>query len=48
MKYEVSYLKPKQRGYAKQSAVFFKLDDAFAWQSYVKSVGAKEIIVTPK
>jgi len=48
MKYEITYLKPKKKGYAKQSAVFLKIDDAIAWESYVKDQGAKEIIITPK
>lgn len=48
MKFEVSYLSPKKKGYAKQSAVFLKIEDAFLWESHVKDRGAKEIIITPK
>lgn len=48
MKYEIAYLKPKKKGYAKHSAVFLKIDDAIAWESYVKDLGAKEITITPR
>jgi hypothetical protein len=48
MKYEITYLKPKRKGYAKQSAIFLKIDDAIAWESHVKTQGAKDIIITPK
>lgn len=48
MKFEVSYLKPKKKGYAKQTAIFLKIEDAFLWESYVKDSGAKEVVITPK
>lgn len=48
MKYEVSYLQPKKKGYSKQSAVFLKIEDAIFWESIVKDQGAKEIIICPK
>jgi hypothetical protein len=48
MKYEITYLKPKQKGYAKQSATFLKIEDAFFWESIVKKQGAKDIIIQPK
>lgn len=48
MKYEVIYLKPKQKGYAKQSATFLKIEDAIFWESVVKNQGAKDIIIQPK
>jgi hypothetical protein len=48
MKYEVSYLKPKTKGYSKQKAVFLKIEDAFFWESIVKDQGAKEIIISPR
>lgn len=48
MKYEISYLKPKNKGYAKQSAVFLKIEDAIFWESIVKNQGAKDIIISPK
>lgn len=48
MKFEVNYLKPKKKGYAKQTAVFLKIEDAFLWESHVKREGAKEVVITPK
>jgi hypothetical protein len=48
MKYEVSYLKPKSKGYAKQTAVFLKIEDAMFWEGVVKNQGAKDIIICPK
>jgi hypothetical protein len=48
MKYEVTFLKPKKTGYAKQSAVFFKIDDAIWYETIIKSQGAKDIIICPK
>jgi hypothetical protein len=47
MKYEITYLKPKKKGYAKQSAVFLKIEDAFFWQSVIEKQGAKEIQIIP-
>ena len=43
MRYSVSYLKPKKKGYAKQTATFLKIEDAMFWENVVKSQGAKEI-----
>jgi hypothetical protein len=48
MKYEVTYLRQKKKGYAKQSATFLKIEDAVFWESIVKEQGAKDIIITPK
>lgn len=48
MKYEVIYLKPKKKGYAKQSATFLKIEDAFFWQSVIEKQGAKDIVITPR
>lgn len=48
MKFEITYLKPKKKGYAKQSATFLKIEDAFFWQSVVEKEGAKDIIITPR
>jgi hypothetical protein len=48
MKYEVSFLKPKKKGYAKQSAVFLKIDDAIWYETLIKSQGAKDIIICPR
>lgn len=48
MKYEISYLKPKSKGYSKQSAVFLRIEDAIFWESIIKNQGAKDIIISPK
>jgi hypothetical protein len=48
MKYEVTYLKPKKKGYAKETATFLKIEDAFYWESLVKEQGAKEVIICPR
>jgi hypothetical protein len=48
MKYEVTYLRQKKKGYAKQSVTFFNIESAFFWQSIVEKQGAKDIIITPK
>jgi hypothetical protein len=48
MKFEITYLKPKKKGYAQQSATFLKIEDAFFWQSVIEKQGAKDIIITPR
>lgn len=48
MMYEVRYLQPKKKGFSKQSATFLKLDDAVFWESHIKTLGAKEIMICPK
>jgi hypothetical protein len=48
MKYEISFLKPKKKGYAKQTAVFLKIDDAIWYETILKAQGAKDIIICPK
>lgn len=48
MRFEITYLKPKKKGYAKQSATFLKIEDAFFWKSIVENQGAKDIIITPR
>ena len=48
MKFEVTYLKPKKKGYGHQSATFLKIEDAFFWQSIIEKQGAKDIIITPR
>lgn len=47
MKYQVQYMQPKKKGYAKQNAVFYKIEDAIFWENVVKDQGAKEIIIVP-
>jgi hypothetical protein len=48
MKYEVQYLQPKKKGFSKQTATFLKIDDAIFWETHIKDLGAKEIIIVPK
>ena len=36
MMYQVNYLKPKKKGYAKHTATFLKIEDAVFWEQYVK------------
>jgi len=47
MKFEITYLKPKKKGYAKQSATFLKIEDCFFWESIIKEQGCKDIVITP-
>lgn len=48
MKYEVCYLLPQKKKYVKETATFFKIDDAIFWESIVKEKGAKDVIICPK
>ena len=36
MMYQVNYMKPKKKGYAKQKATFLKIEDAVFWEEHVK------------
>ena len=36
MMYQVQYLKPKKKGYAKHTATFLKIEDAVFWEQHVK------------
>ena len=47
MKYRVEYSQSKKKGYAKQTAVFYKSEDAIFWENVVKDQGAKDIIIVP-
>jgi hypothetical protein len=40
-------MQPKKKGYAKQNAVFYKIEDAIFWENVVKDQGAKDIIIVP-
>jgi len=46
--YQVNYLKPKKKGYAKQTATFLKIEDAVFWESVVKEQGATNIQILAK
>lgn len=48
MKYDVTYLQPKDKGYSKQTATFLKIEDAIFWESLIKEKGAKEIQICPR
>ena len=37
LKYQVSYKKPKKKGYACHKAVFYKIEDAIFWEEHVKN-----------
>jgi len=43
MTYTVSYLKPKKKGYAQQTATFLKIEDAILWEKHVLKEGAKDL-----
>ena len=36
MMYRVIYQKPKKKGFAKQTATFYKIEDAVFWEQHVK------------
>ena len=36
--YQVQYLKPKKKGYAKHTATFLKIEDAVFWEQHVKKI----------
>jgi hypothetical protein len=46
--YQVVYLKPKKKGYSKQTATFLSIDDAAFWEQVIKKQGAKDIEIHVK
>ena len=48
MMYQVNYMKPKKKGYAKQKATFLKIEDAVFWEGVVKEQGATNIQILAK
>ena len=47
MMYQVNYMKPKKKGYAKQKATFLKIEDAVFWEEHVKkNLGAVDTQIT--
>jgi len=48
MIYQVTYLKPKKKGYSTQAATFLKIDDAEFWCKIIEQQGAKEIRILVK
>ena len=48
MKYKVQYLTPKKKGLAKHEVVFYNIEDAMRWESYVKyELNAQELQIVP-
>ena len=49
MMYQVNYMKPKKKGYAKQTATFMKIEDAIFWEEHVKqNLNATDIKIMVK
>lgn len=47
--YQVTYLRPKKKGYSQQTAGnFLTIDDAEFWSKIVEKQGAKEIKILVK
>jgi len=47
MMYQVTYMKPKKKGYAQQKATFLKIEDAVFWEEHVKkNLGAVDTQIT--
>ncbi len=47
MMYQVNYMKPKKKGYAKHTATFLKIEDAIFWQQHVeKTLKAVDTTIT--
>ena len=47
IKFQVSYLKPRKKGYSKQTAILYRVEDAHYWADIVKAQGCKDIEVLP-
>ena len=43
MMYQVTYLKPKKKGFSNQTATFLKIDDAIFWENVIRQQGCKDI-----
>ena len=48
MMYQVTYMKPKKKGYAKQEATFLKIDDAVFWERVIAEQGCTDIKIMVK
>ena len=46
--YQVQYLKPKKKGYAKHTATFMKIDDAVFWEKVMTEQGCKDFQILVK
>jgi hypothetical protein len=48
MKFNVTYEKPKKKGFSKQTAVFYNVEDAYQWERYIREHhSAKNIQILP-
>jgi hypothetical protein len=43
MRFTVIYQQPKKKGYSKQEAIFFKVEDASMWEKHVLKQGATDV-----
>jgi hypothetical protein len=43
MRFTVTYQQPKKKGYSKQEATFFAVEDASTWEKHVLKQGAKDV-----
>lgn len=43
MRFTVTYQQPKKKGYSKQQATFFKVEDASMWEEHVLKQGAIDV-----
>jgi len=48
MMYQVQYLKPKKKGFAKHQATFIKIDDAIFWEQVMTKQGCKDFQILVK
>lgn len=47
MKFQVTYYKPKKKGYSSQVATLYSLEDAEFWKEVVENQGCKDIKINP-
>jgi len=47
MKYQVIYVKNKKKSQSKQTATFYKIEDATLWEKHVKQQGCINVEIVP-
>jgi len=47
MKYQVTYLKPKRKGYSKQTVIFYTIEDASFYEKEIRQRGCIETEIYP-
>ena len=47
MKFKVMYLKPKKKGFSKQTAVLLSIEDAVFWQDTIMKQGCQNVEIYP-